>query len=517
MLTKCWQRLRLFKRNAAGTFAVNVTRTAEVRLTGINKWFTAALAAAAVVVSGVRAAELPDFGTPADTAMSKTREGQIGRSVMLQLHNAGAVVDDPLLTEYLTSLGSQLASLTDAEGQSFNFFVVKDNQINAFALPGGFIGVNAGLIQAADNESELAGVLAHEISHVTQRHIARAAYDSQRTSIMSIAAMLAAIVLGVATDMSGDALTGAVTASQALAAQRQINFTRANEYEADRVGMELLSSAGFDPNAMSTFFEKLGRRYGGSSQIVPQLLLTHPVSAERVAEARGRARQLPKVEHTDNPSFALSKARLQVLDAPTPEASMALFKDRTDSDLPGDRYGLALASMRIGLYDNAERIFRDLIADFPAIMAFRVGQAEAMLAGGSTEAAMSVYADSIRLFPRNVPLTISYAEALIANGKPAEAHELLLDLLNNVPPTAEQLRLIARAANAEGDVANAYYYMSYYYTAIGNLPLAIGQVRLALETPDVHTVDRARFKSRLDQLYEYLPEEQRDLADREGR
>jgi predicted Zn-dependent protease len=135
-----------------------------------------------------------------------------------------------------------------------------------------------------------------------------------------------------------------------------------------------------------------------------------------------------------------------------------------------------------------------------------------MAASGATSAALGVYADAIRLFPRNVPLTISYAETLISAGKPAEAHKVLLDLLNNVPATAPQLRLIARAANAEGDVANAYFYMSYYYVSIGNLPLAIGQVRMALETPNSNEVDRARFRSRLDQLIEYLPDEQRHLA-----
>jgi len=472
-----------------------------------------AVLAAALMFPG-HAAELPDFGTPADAVLNKSREAQIGRGVMLQLRNAGVVVDDPFLSEYLTSLGSRLASHLDEEDDfKFNFFIVKDDRINAFALPGGYIGVNSGLLLASENESEVAGVLAHEISHVTQRHIARAAYDSQRTSIMSMAAMLAALVLGAASDMSSDAMQGVVTASQAMAAQRQINFTRAHEHEADRVGIQLLSGAGFDPYAMASFFEKLGRRYGGSSQYVPELLLTHPVSADRVAEARERARQLPAVDHTSSPAYALAKARLVALNAPTPEAALAAFRDKADSTAPEDRYGLALASMRMSLHDQAEGLFRGLIADYPNVMAFRVGQAEAMAASGETETALGIYADAIRLFPRNVPLTISYAEVLIAAGMAAEAHELLLDLLNNVPPTAPQLRLIARAANAEGDVANAYFYMSFYYVAIGNLPLAIGQVRMALEAPDVHEVDRARFRARLDELIEYLPEEQRDLVE----
>jgi beta-barrel assembly-enhancing protease len=464
-----------------------------------------------------RGAELPDFGTPADTALSKSREAQIGRSVMLQLRNAGVVMDDPLLTEYVTTIGSQLASRANDGDFHFEFFVAKDDQINAFALPGGFVGINSGLITASETESELAGVLAHEISHVTQRHIARAAYDNQRTSIMSIAALLAAVVLGASGNASGQAMEGMMLGSQALAAQRSINFTRANESEADRVGMELLSSSGFDPNGMAGFFDKLGKLYGGSNQYVPAILQSHPVTAERTAEARSRARTLPAVTHVDSVNYALTKARILVLNANSPEAAFDAFRDKKDSTNPGDRYGLALAEMRVNLNDNAENVFKSLIAEFPSVIAFRIGQAEALQAGGATEAAQRSYKESIRLFPRNIPLTISYAEALIADGKAGEAHEILLDLLNNVPATPAQLRLIARAANAEGDVSNAYFYMSYYYAAIGNLPLAIGQVRLALETPDVHTVDRARFKARLDQLLEYLPEEQRELATASGR
>jgi predicted Zn-dependent protease len=481
----------------------------------MTRWL-AALAALAMLGAAAEAADLPDFGSPADAALSKSREAQIGRGVMLQLRNAGVVVEDPFLEEYLRSVGSRLATHVANGEFNFNFFVVRDDRINAFAMPGGYIGVNSGLILASDSESELAGVLAHEISHVTQRHIARGAYDNQRTSIVSLAAMLAALVLGAAADMSGDAMTGIVTASQGLAAQRQINFTRSNEHEADRVGIQLLANAGFDPYGMSSFFEKLGRRYGAASQHIPELLRTHPVTSERVAEARDRARQLPATTHTSSPTYVLNKARLIALSAASPEAAFAMFRDKVDSDLPEDRYGLALASMRMSLFDNAELLFRGLVADYPNTMAFRVGQAEAMAASGATQRALDLYADSIRLFPRNGPLTTSYAETLIAAGRPAEAHELLLDLLNNVPPTATQLRLIARAANAEGDVANAYFYMSYYYASIGNLPLAIGQVRMALETPNANDVDRARFRSHLDQLIEYLPDDQRDLATTTG-
>lgn len=460
--------------------------------------------------------DLPDFGSPADAVMNKSREGQLGRSVMLQLRNAGAIVDDPHLTEYVQSIGAQIASHANNGDHRFRFFVVDDPSINAFALPGGFIGVNTGLILASDNESELAGVLAHEVSHVTQRHIARSIYDSQRMSIVSMATMLAAVLLGAATDMPGDAMAGVISASQAAAIQRQINFTRSNEHEADRVGIEVLSAAGFDPNGVATFFEKLSRRYGLAREGIPEMLQSHPVTATRIAEARSRARQLPQRRVTDSMSYGLARARIEVLSAPSPQAAVATFRAKPDADSPANRYGLGLAIAGMQRHDEAERIFRELMEESPGVIAYRIGRAEALAASGLTDDALKVYEDAIRLFPRNVPLTISFAEALVNAGEPGRAHKVLLDLLNNVPPTPEQIRLIARAANAEGDVRNAHYYMGEYYVSIGNLPLAINQLRLALETPDAHAVERARLQARLDELVEYLPEEQRDQVMRNG-
>ncbi|MGD8324163.1 MAG: M48 family metalloprotease [Gammaproteobacteria bacterium] len=456
--------------------------------------------------------ELPDFGSAADAVLSKSRERQIGRGAMLQLRMAGAVLDDPMLTEYISLLGSRLASQANDGEHRFEFFVVNDDRINAFAMPGGFIGINNGLILASENESELAGVLAHEISHVTQRHIARSVYDNQRSSIVSLATMIAALVLGAATDASGDALAGITTASQAAIAQRQLNFTRANEQEADRIGIQVLAAAGFDPGGMSSFFEKLSRRYGSTGQVIPEYLRSHPISGSRVAEARARARNLPRITNVDSFSYGLAKARLLALTPGTGEQAMAVFKPLEESRTPADRYGRALALTRIGLNDNAELIFRDLVAEFPTVTAFRIGQAEALFADGLTEQSMAVYRQALALSPRNVPLTISYAESLIAAGQPAEAHRVLLDLLNNVPPTPAQIQLIARAANAEGDVSAAHNYMAEYYLSIGNLQLAISQLQMALELPDVNAVDRSRFRARLEQIIEYLPDEERGRA-----
>lgn len=458
--------------------------------------------------SAVLAQELPDFGSPADSVLSKTREQMLGRSVILQLRNAGVILDDPQLNEYIGLLGSKLSSQVNKGEFAFEFFVIEDDAINAFAMPGGVIGVHTGLLLATDNESELAGVIAHEVSHVTQRHIARSVYDRQRTSILSMAAVLAAALLGAAGD-SGDAAMGAAAAAQAAAIQRQINFTRAHEYEADRIGMGVLAQAGFDPIGMSSFFEKLARRENRSTDLIPAILRTHPTGNDRISEARARARQLPRVDHADSLAYGLAKARIRVLSARTPAAALDYYRLVADSPDPANRYGYALSLSRTGRHDQAERIFRELSTENPTVIAFRIGRAEALMAAGLDDQAIAVYKEANALSPRNIPLVISYGEALIVSGRAAEAHAILLDLLNNVNPTPTQIELIARAANAEGDVINAHHYMSEYYASIGNLPQAIGQLRMALEVPGLNSVQRVRFNARIVEFEEYLEETER--------
>ena len=475
------------------------------------KFLACLILATASGAATAQGSDLPDFGSVADSVITRSQEARLGRSVVAQLRNAGAVMDDPQLTEYIQSIGARLAGQASDGEQDFEFFIVEDQAINAFALPGGYIGVNYGLLLASDSESELAGVLAHEVAHVTQRHIARSIYDSQRSGMLSIAAMLAAVLLSAATDIGGDATAGLITAAQGASAQRQVNFTRANEHEADRVGIETLSSAGFDPTGMSRFFEKLSRRYGSARQQIPAILQSHPVTSVRIAEARDRARQLPSVEVEDSPSYSIIKARLRVLQAPTSEGAYSIFSTRLQngSTEPADRYGLALALSRLRRDDEAERMFGEFVNESPGVIPYRIGHGESLMRNGQIDAALDAFSEAISLFPRNVPLTISFAEALIIAGEPEAAHELLLDLLNNVPPTPEQIRLIARAANAEGDVGNAHFYMAEYYVAIGSAPLATNQLRMALESPNVNSVDRARIEARLEQIREYMPEDER--------
>lgn len=477
-------------------------------------WWSAILILAVGVNAVAQTPNLPDFGTPADTVLNRSQEAQLGRGVMSQLRSAGAVMDDPIVTEYIQNLGARLAGQANDGDHRFEFFMVDDDAINAFALPGGFIGMNSGLILASERESEVAGVLAHEVAHVTQRHIARSIYSNQRNSILSMAAMIAAVLLGAAADASSQAMQGIISASQAAAIQSQINYTRANEHEADRIGIGTLASAGFDPTAMATFFEKLSRRYAFVSERMPSFLQTHPVTSARIGEARERARLLPSANVTDSVSYAVVKARLEVFGAPTEEAALEIFAKRLDTGSAGagDRYGFALALHRDGRYDHAQGMFSDLVEEFPGVIAFQIGEAEALTASNQTALALARYEEAIELSPRNVPLTLSYADALIPAGNPEKAHDLLLDLLNNSVPTPEQFRQIARAASAEGDIGNAHHYMSHYYLSIGNLALAFNQIRMALESPGVNPVDLERFRTEFTDLESYVQDQTRTRA-----
>jgi predicted Zn-dependent protease len=462
--------------------------------------------------------DLPDIGSPSDAILSRKIEAQIGRQVYYSLLQTGTVITDPETQEYIQDIGMRLVGHAGNDGQRFHFFVVDSPVINAFALPGGYVGVHTGLLLATKTESELAGVLAHEISHVTQRHISRAVFANQRASTLSMAAMLGAILVGVATGVDPGLIQGAVGAAQGLSIEQQISFTRSNEKEADRVGLGLLADAGFNPAGMPNFFETMGRSSATLSENkAPEFLLTHPVTTDRMAETRERARSYPAVEVTDSGGYAIARARVKLLTSSRPEVALDYFRDEsTKPDRVGTlevEYGIALAQMELGQFDDAANQMNQLLESNEEIIPLHSGMGLAQANLGEKREAIATFENAMDLFPRNVALTVRYAELLLRYGEADKAHEILLDLLNQVPPTLEQIRLIALAANAAGDTADAHYYMGEYHAMSGNLRLAMDQLRLALATPELDSVQRARFLARLDQFQEYLPERERSDRD----
>jgi len=468
-------------------------------------------AAGLAITAGLPAAEinLPDIGSPADAVLSKNEENQLGRAIMRQIRASGELVEDPQVTEYINEIGHRIAAQANIDGNhEFSFFVVDNNVINAFALPGGFIGIHTGLLEATRNEDELAGVLAHEVAHVTQRHIARRIHANQRQSILSTAIMLGAILAGAAGG-GGDVMQGAIAVAQGTAAQQQINFTRSNEYEADRVGISALAAAGFDPQGMGSFFEVMSRGTTPIEQRLPEFLRTHPVSSARIAEARGRARSYQPVHTTDSVNYGVARARLLVASQDTPEDAVAYFeREPYQYQSDEERYGRAVAYLRAGRNVEANRIFEELANKDPEIIAYHIGLADSQMALESIAEAMETFASGQELFPRNLPLTIHHAEALLQIDQADRAHDILLDLLNNTPPTPEQVRLIAKAAIEAGEIAEAHYYMAEYRLMIGDLVGGVNFLQQALQVPELEEIQRIRFEARIDFIREFMSEEQ---------
>ena len=469
--------------------------------------------------------DLPDIGSPASSVLTLDDEYHIGLQVMRQLRDEGQIIEDPESTEYLQALGSRLvAQATGDSAQKFSFFFVQDNTINAFALPGGFIGVNYGLVLATRNEAQLAGVLAHEIAHVTQRHIARRVRSQGRQSIATMAAILAAILVGAATG-SGDATMGGVAMAQGAAMQQQINFTRANETEADRVGMSFLAAAGFDPYGMPDFFETMGRRnpvLASNRNALPEILQSHPVTTNRIAESRARAAQFTDIKQTaESVSYLLTRERLRVIATPAEDNVRRYYSERRDQQDQnvGERYGEALASYQAGNARASLDALYALARAYPQVPMLQSTLGQALMTSGDTDEALGTFRRALDLSPRNIPLTMRYSEALLKAGQAKTAHAVLLDLFNNVTPTPEQIRFTALAASSAGDTGDAAYYMSEYHIATGNLPLSVAQLEMALAAPNISAVQRSRFQARLDEVREVLfsDRKRRDNKEREQR
>ena len=391
---------------------------------------------------------LPDIGSSAGNVLSPAKQAEYGAMVLAQLRHEGYILEDPLLDGWLRDVGQRLSGSSDRPQQSFTFFLLRDRQINAFATLGGYIGMNAGLILSAEREDEMAGVLAHEIAHVTQQHVLRGAEKAQRDSLPIMLAMLGAIVAAqqAGGNSSGDATSAAVMTGLGLLQQRQIDYTRDNEAEADRVGIRTLSRSGYDPEAMADFFQTLQAtvrmNQGDERARVPSYLQTHPVTLTRVSEARERAMKLepPTAASTttagSNPllppglsiatttggqraqgatgDFGWARERLRVLSADTPAQAIREYQQMRGKQPLDDarRYGLAIAHQQAGQSRDALRELTPLAATHPGNLWLQVAMAEAEARTGELTQADRRFESLLARMPTHRALALSYARVL---------------------------------------------------------------------------------------------------------
>ncbi|MEE9355896.1 MAG: M48 family metalloprotease [Methylococcaceae bacterium] len=420
------------------------------------------------------------MGDSSGNVISAWQDRELGDAFYRSLHNQIKISYDPELQDYIQSIGHRIAANSDKPSNPFHFFIVMENGINAFAGPGGYIGVNAGLIMMTESESELASVMAHEVAHVTQRHLHRAFEAAGKLTLPTAAAMLAAILIGTQSPEAGQA---ALVAIQAGSLQYQIDFTRDNEQEADRIGMKTLKRSKFDPRSMPVFFERLqqsSRFYGKGP---PEFLRTHPVTASRIADTRNRSETYPYQQVPDTFDYQLIKAKLRVLSSSKQFDNLKYFKGLIGQGTVKQKvvanYGLGLAYSASHQYPEALTIFKDLVKKYPNQIHFVAANARALLASGQPEAALIAYRKLQNQFPGNSSIKLELGSVLLKQGKAKQARQILQPLLYEKSINPDVYEHMAQASRKLDQEPYMHRYMAEYYYANGQTIPAITQIKLA--------------------------------------
>jgi len=505
--------------------------------------------------------KLPDIGSSAGELLTPARQAEYGAMMLRELRNYGYLLDDPLVNDWLQTMGTRLGSNSDQPRQPYTFFVMKDRQINAFATLGGYIGVNAGLVLTAEREDEVAAVLSHEIAHVTQQHVLRGVERAQRDQIPILLGMLAAVVAAQASNStsSGNATMAAISSGMGLMQQRQINYTRSNESEADRLGIRTLSRSGYDVDAMAGFFERMSAAMRGNEggYSVPEFLRTHPVNITRISEAKARAEQMKKdtvLLTTSTPSgerkervnpadpglaepllrgnnpllpssvlrvpvcqlargasgdFEWARERLRVLSADSTAELEREYADMAKRQKDGlndaQRYGQALAVMRGGRSGatQAQQTLASLLQTRPDNLWLALGLGEAESRAGLGAQANTRFEQLLREHPNSRPVALTYAEILNEQGTREagqRAQAMLRPLLSQSGNDPVFQQRYARASELAGDSVRASEAYAEAAFLSGRPEQSLMQLQALKRNPALDYVGRARVDARIEAI-----------------
>ena len=461
------------------------------------------------LVPRLGAAGLPDLGDVGASELSPLAERRIGESIIRDIRwHDPAYVDDAEVEEYVNRLGQRLVAASAAPYREFEFFVIRDATLNAFALPGGFIGVHSGLILAAQSESELASVLAHEIAHVTQRHIAQLIGHQSQSAMVMLASLIVAVLAARSNSQISEA---AIAAGQAGAIQAQLGYTRNFEREADRLGLQTLEAAGFDVRGMPSFFERLQRGSRLYENNAPSYLRTHPLTGERISDMANRVAQMRYRQVPDSPDFAFVRAKLRVAAAP-PLDAVREFEARVAKagGDPAARYGLVRALFAAGRLSDAERALEALRRDAPASSFLDSLAAELRLASRDPAGAVKILEAAETRFPDNRALPYALIDAQIQAGRAADAATMARAGVLRGPADTRMWILLARAESSLGRRTAQHRAQAEVYALQGSLPAAIEQLDLARRAGDGDFYDLSAADARMRELKAQERERRRD-------
>ncbi|MFI4937619.1 MAG: M48 family metalloprotease [Candidatus Berkiellales bacterium] len=426
------------------------------------------------------AGELPDLGNASGSVLTAAQEYELGRSVMQELNQAQVLLSDLIVNEYLQGIGYRLIATHGGAQPDYYFFAVKDRSINAFALPGGFVGINTGLILATEGESELAGVIAHEIGHVQQKHIARMYQHMGRLQLSTIAGMIASVIIAT---QNPQAATGAMAATLAGRQQALINFTRDHEREADYVGIQTLSKAGYDPMGMPAFFHRMQQDTRFYGNFIPEYLLTHPLTETRLMAAQSRAKAFPYKQVADSLQYHLIQARVLAFSFNSSQEAINHFAKKLQrgnyQSQIGTLYGYVLALIEDGKYHEAKPYVEQLLQAYPDHPFFQLAYATIEINTNQTQKALSRLANTLKDHPNNYPLTYTYAEWLVKTKDSATAIQFLKHKVLQKPPRPELLNLLSSAYSQAGQPMQAHLTQAQYLKLRGDLQGAAIQLKIA--------------------------------------
>lgn len=426
---------------------------------------------------------LPSLGDTSSSLISPQLEKQIGESFLKQINSALNTVNDPLMKYYVSAQLTNLAQHSELRDAIMSVVIIDNPELNAFAAPGGVVGVNLGLLLQAQDVHEYSSVMAHELAHLSQRHFARGVEEQRAQTIPTLAALIAALVIGAAG--GGDAAIAAISTAQAASAANQLRYSRDREQEADRVGFNTLVRAGHDPASMSRMFERMQRAYRFTRK-PPEFLLTHPLSETRIADARNQALDVPRKTYSDSVDYQLMRVRAAVHFQKNHAQGVTLYRKRL-AETPDDivaNYGLALSLSREQQHEEALDRVEQLVNVNPQSILYNSAYAELLIAAERNKQAQDLLRNQLVLNPDNAPLSMLYADALNQAGKHKEAEEVLLRQSQVRPNDVDVWYQLAETAGLAGNItgvhlarADYFYLHGAYHRAIQHLEYAQRLVR----------------------------------------
>ncbi len=446
--------------------------------------------------------KLPEIGTSGASVLSLDKERQIGKAMMRQLRASQPLIQDPVLIEYINHLGNRLVKNAQNVNYAFEFFLINNNELNAFAFFGGHVGIHSGLLTTAENESELASVIAHEISHVTQRHLARRLESQINSQPLSMAGIVSGFLLALVNPTVGFA---ALSASMAASQQASINYTRGNEKEADRFGIALLANSNFDPQGAPDFFSKMSAKYRYASK-PPAMLLTHPLPESRIADARQRAHSYSVKRLAPSLQFELAKSRIQSRYQNSPKDNIGYFKQQLRHKQyklkAAAEYGLAMSYFENKQYQQARELLEPLRAQDKHNLFYIDVLTDTYIALKQYDKALTMLSDIALYMPNNQVISLNYGNALLSAGKYAQAEAVINDFLLVNPGNFIAYDMLTTVYRKQNKIGLMHTAKAEILALLGSYKKAVDELQTGYSLIEEQPLLQKRIKARILQFQE---------------